>query len=120
MPVEAVRAALIAAPAVTSLVSAERIEPLRSTQRSVRVPAIVLQRISTVPSNHLTDDGGLDANVVQLDVYADNYSTAMEIAAQCRTAIQAAGMALQSETDGYESDPDPELAHITQTWSVFT
>jgi hypothetical protein len=57
---------------------------------------------------------------VQLNVYAADYTKAAAISAVCRAALQAAGMTLQSEIDGYESDPDPELAQMTQTWSVFT
>lgn len=121
MPVATVRAVLVAASAVTDLVPATRIEPLRRTQ-SLAVPAITLQRVSTVPFNHLRGDGDLDANLVQLDVIAGDYTAARLIATACRNALQdaAARHVMQSEIDGYESETDPELYRITQTWSVFT
>ena len=120
MPVTTARAALIADAATVALVPATRIEPLRSTQQLVRVPAIVLQRVSTVAANHLAGDGDCDSNLVQISIYAADYTKALAIATAVRDAMTDAGMSLQAEIDGYESDPDPELAQITQTWSVFT
>lgn len=119
MPVATLRAVLVAAPGVVALVPEARIEPLRRTQKTT-IPAIVLQRISSVPFAHLRSSAGLDANIVQLDVLAANYTSARTIATECRTAAEAAGHQLQSELDGYESETDPELYQITQTWSVFT
>ncbi len=119
MPIATVRAVLVASGAVTTLVPALRIEPLRRTQ-TFAAPAITLQRVSTVPFNHLRGNGQLDANLVQLDVLSTDYTNARLIADTCRTALEAAGYPLQSEIDGYESETDPELYRITQTWSVFT
>lgn len=119
MPVATARAVLVASGAVTALVPENRIEAIRRTQ-SLAVPAIILQRISTTPFNHLTGNGVLDANLVQLDVFGTDYTAARLIADTCRTALEAAGHPLQSEIDGYESETDPELYQITQTWSVFT
>ncbi len=119
MPVATTRAVLVASGAVTALVPATRIEPLRRTQ-SLVLPGITLQRVSTTPQNHLRGNGQLDANLVQLDVFDDDYTNARLIADACRTALEAGGYPLNSEIDGYESETDPELYRITQTWSVFT
>lgn len=119
MPVATVRAVLIAAAPVIALVPALRIEPIRRTQ-STTIPAITLQRVSTVPFNHLRPSPNLDANLVQLTVIDDSYTDARSAADACRAALEAAGFSMQSEIDGYESETDPELYQIIQTWSVFT
>jgi len=119
MPVATVRALLVAEPVVTALVPADRIEALRRTQ-GFAIPAITLQRVSTVPFNELRGNGGLDANVVQIDYYGADYTALRHIADVCRATLEAGGLTMQNEIDGYESDTDPELYHLIQTWSVFT
>jgi hypothetical protein len=122
MAIEVVRLALISASAVTALVPAARITPLRRPQ-GITLPAITLQRIVDVPFNHLTGSAGLDLTSVQLDVFAIDYSGASgarAIADACRAALYAAGIQLQTEIEGYEPDTDPELYRVTQTWSVYT
>jgi hypothetical protein len=119
MAIETVRDVLIAASAVTSLVPAARIEALRRTQ-GIGIPAITLQRIVDTPFNKLDGHAGLDVTLVQLDVFDDDYTRGLQIADACRAALYAAGIQLQSETEGYEPGPDPELYRITQSWSVFT
>jgi hypothetical protein len=119
MGIRAVRDVLVASGAVTALVPADRIEPIRRTQ-SIAVPAIVLQRISVTPQNHLRGNGGLDANLVQLDVYASTYSTTRAVADAARAALEAGGFVMTSEVDGYEPDVDPELYRLTQSWQVWT
>jgi len=119
MSVATVRAVLVASGAVTALVPATRIEPIRRTQRTA-IPAIVLQRISMIKFPHLRANGSLKQTLVQLTVIDDDYTNALAIADACSTALDAAGYVLQSELDGYESETDPELYQIPQTWSVFT
>lgn len=117
MSVALVFAALSADSAVTALVPVSRITPLKRTQ-SLATPAIVLQRVSTTPTNNLVDDGGLDANLVQIDYYGTDYTALKVIAEACRTTLTT-NYELESELDGYEAGTDPELCRITQTWSVF-
>ena len=119
MAIQQVRNVLVASGAVTALVPATAIEPLRRTQ-SGSLPAIVLQRISVTPQNHLRGNGGLDANLVQVDVYASTYTSCRAIAGAARAALDAGGFLMTSEVDGYEPDVDPELYRLTQTWQVWT
>lgn len=121
MSVEAVRAVLVASGAVTALVPASRIQVLMRTQ-GLGVPAITLQRVATTPFNHLRGNGALDANLVQIDFYGTNYTDLRTIANTARQALEAVPnlMSMQSEIDRYESETDPELYHLMQTWSVFT
>jgi hypothetical protein len=117
--IEALRTAWINAPAVTSLIAADKIEPLRRTQ-GIGLPGIALQIVSDVPFVHLGGDAGLDANLVQADFYGTDYTALRAIADACKTAGFNAGFVMQIQFDNYDSDTDPELYQITQTWSVFT
>lgn len=121
MSVKVLRDALVASSAVTALVPASRITPLVRPQTSA-VPAILLQRVSTTPQNNLVDDGALDGNAVQLDIYAETYAKALAIAAAIRTALRLT-FQCDSEIDAFEfetdSETDPELFRITQQWSVW-
>ncbi len=119
MAIQVVRAVLVASGAVTALVPATRIEPVRRTQ-GLSAPAILMQRISVTPQNHLRGDGDLDANLVQLDIFASTYSAARSIADACRAALQTAGHVMDSEVDGFEPDIDPELYRLIQTYQVWT
>lgn len=117
--IETTRAVLIAAAPVIALVPATRITPLIRPQ-TLSIPAITLQRVSSVPSNGLRGYAGLDDNLVQLDVYSDSYATSRSVADACRTALQTAGHIMNSEIDLYESEVDPELYRLTQTWQIWT
>lgn len=105
--------------ATTALVPASRITPIIRPQ-SITTPAITLQRISKTPQNHLRGWGTLDANLVQVDVWADSYLVARNIADTARAALQAATYIMDSELDDYDEDVDPPLYRITQTWQVWT
>lgn len=119
MSTKAARDVLVAASAVTTLVPASRITPIIRPQ-SITTPSITLQRIATVPQNHLRGDGDLDLHTVQIDSWADSYASALAIADACRTAMQSAGHVLTLEVDNYEPDVTPELYRVTQDWSVWT
>jgi len=119
MTVAIARAVLVAAPAVTTLVDAERIEALRRTQ-SFQIPAIMLQSIALVPYNHLRGPSGLDANTVQVDSYGNDYTEALTVAAAVRAALEAAGHLLQQQQELAEPENNPELFVISQTWSVYS
>lgn len=119
MAVQTVYSVLAAAGSVTALVPAAQITPLVRMQ-SVAPPAITLQRISMVPTNHLGGSSSLDSNRVQLDVWASSYSSAKAIAVACRAALAAANHQMLLEVDQYDAEVDPELFRITQDWSVWT
>lgn len=119
MAISQVRSVLVAASAVTALVPADHIEPIRRGQ-SITLPSVTLQRVSVTPFNGIAGFVSVDANLVQLTVIDDSYTDARSIADACRTALQDGGYLLQSELDGHEPETDPELYEIFQTWSVFT
>ena len=78
-----------------------RISPLTRAQ-DLALSAITVQRISTVPQNHLRGFGNLDGNRVQVDCWASTYAGARDLAEACRTAINAAGHLCLSEVDDFE------------------
>ena len=119
MTVATVRAVLVAAAPVTTLVPAERIEALRRTQSFV-LPAITLTDVSKTPVNHLRGHAGLDENQVQIDCLAANYTAALGVADAVRTAMQTAGFLMSDQFERNEPETDPELFQITQSWSVFS
>lgn len=121
MSVAYVGAVLVASGAVTALVPAERIEALRRTQ-SFDIPAITLTNVSKSPFTHLRGNAGLDADVVQIDIYGDTYTDALTIAAAVRAALEAdaAHPTMQSQDEINEPEQNPELFQITQTWNVFS
>lgn len=116
MAIETVRDILVADGTVTGLVG-QRISPVMTAQNT-DLPYVILTRISLVPSNHLHGRPTLDANRVQLDVYAETYAQARTIADACRSALEAQDIAMESEIDNYE--PDVAEYRITQDFLVWT
>lgn len=117
--VQTARTVLVNAAGVTALVPASRIEPLDRAQDN-GLPAIVLQNVALVPSNHFRGDGLADANRIQIDVYAETYAAAIAIARAARTAMVAAGHALIAQVDDFEPDVTPRQYRVTQDFSVWT
>lgn len=113
-----VRDVLVAAGAVTALVST-RISPLIKSQ-GVTPPAVTIRRGTLEPQNHLRGDGDLDKNTVMVDSWATTYVGARAVADACRTALLAAGILLQGEFDNYEPGIDPGLYNISQEYLVWT
>lgn len=117
MSVATVRAVLVAAAPVTTLVPEQRIEGLRRTQ-SFAIPAVTLTDVSLVPFAQLRGHAGLNAHLVQVDCYGATYTQALDVAAASFAALEAAGYIMQSQIERNEPETDPELFQVTQTWSV--
>lgn len=96
--------ALLADSAVTAIVGA-RIYPMRIPQ-GADLPAIVYQKISSVPVNSLDGDSGLDSVRMQFTSWASTYSVAADLSAKVRAAINAAS--LKSVTNFELDTEDPE------------
>lgn len=111
-----VRAALTSSAAVSAIVGT-RISPVMRAQGET-LPCVVLTQISTVPQNQLYGAPTLDANRVQLDAYATTYAGAVALASACRTALEAAGLVMENQTDWFE--PDVTEYRITQDFLVWT
>lgn len=116
MAVETVRAILVAAPAVTSIVG-QNIEPVRQDQ-ATDAPRVLLTRVSLTPANHLKGAPTLDQSRVQLDAFGVTYAQARSIADACRAALEAADVVMDSEYDNFE--PDVSEYRITQDYLLWT
>jgi hypothetical protein len=116
MAVKTVRDILVADVSVTALVG-QRISPTTRAQDTT-LPCVVLSLISVVPTNHLNGAPTLDANRVQLDVFAETYASARAVADACRASLETAGVAMDNEIDDFE--PDVSEHRITQDFMVWT
>lgn len=116
MAVQAIRTILMADAAVVALVG-QNVEPVRRDQ-ATPLPSVVLQRVSLVPANHLKGAPTLDENRVQLDVFAETYAAARQIADACRAALEAADVVMDRENDNFE--PDVSDYRITQDYLIWT
>lgn len=118
MAIETVRNILLAAPSVTALVG-QRISPLLRTQAET-VPCVVLTRAGLDPFNCLSEPPTLNLNRVQLSAWAVTYDGARALADACRTALEAAGIVMESETDAEGYAPDVNEYRVTQNFIVWT
>jgi len=116
MPIQTIRALLVAAPAVTALVG-QRISPAFRAQGE-DVPCVTLTLVAVTPQNHLAGVPTLDQNRVQVDSWAATYAGARDVAAAVRTALEAAGLAMESEFDEYEAEV--EEYRVSQDFYVWT
>ena len=82
--------------AVSALVGT-RIRPLTLGQDEP-LPAVVYQRVSTVPVTSLDGDSGVDAVRIQVSCWAETYSGARALASAVRAAVTA-GMVAVTEMD---------------------
>lgn len=113
-----VRAALIAAPAVTALVGqrvAAGIMPEGTVRPYVTYALITGERI---PS--MTDSGLMRHARIQLDCFADSYSVAKQIALAVQTAIEASALfEVVFITDQDLYDPETNLFYVVLDYSVW-
>jgi hypothetical protein len=117
MSVEVVHQILSASYETTAMVG-ERISPVMKSQ-GTPMPAITLQRINTAPVNGLDRYCNLDANSVQVTIWAGTYYEATVLAQNARMAIEAAGHACDFETDNYDPATEPGLYSIVQQYSIW-
>jgi hypothetical protein len=107
----AVRAVLLADPAVTALVGAgaeARIYPLILPQGAA-FPALTYQRVSSV-TQYAQDGPGLARQRIQIDAWAMTYRAAKDLARAVRSALEGhragniQGVFVDPERDFYEAD----------------
>jgi hypothetical protein len=85
---------------VTAICST-RIYPTIMPQDAV-TPAIVWLVVSGTPNTTMTEHSPVDAVRVQVDCWADTYTTALSLANAARSALQDAGNLLSQNPDYYE------------------
>lgn len=88
--------------AVSNIVST-RIYPLIAPQDSA-MPAVVYQRVSTVPVNSLAGDSGLDAVRIQISCWASTYAGAKSLAVAVKNAVLTMNAITEMEMDDMEDE----------------
>ena len=70
------------------------------------LPAIVYQRVSSIPITSLDGDTGLDSVRIQISVWAATYKEAKDLSATVRATLNASALKLvtENDTDDYESE----------------
>lgn len=111
-----VRDLLVADSAVVALVS-QRISPLVRSQNEP-LPSITLSLVSVVPMNHVAGAPTLDQARVQIDSWGTSYAEVRSVADAVRAALEAAGLVMESEFDGFE--PDVDEYRVTQDFYIWT
>lgn len=109
---------LSGASAVTDLVST-RIYPVKAPQ-NVAHPYITFQQITGGYVNSLSGYSGLRSPLYQVDVWADDYPGATDIAKAVRQAMDAATTiktVLIEEREDYENDTS--LYRVSQDFSIW-
>ena len=70
------------------------------------LPAIVYQRISSVPVNSLDGDTGLDSVRIQISAWALTYKEAKNLSDTIRTTLNASALKIITENDTDDYEPE--------------
>jgi hypothetical protein len=114
-PIEVIRAALVAAAPVTTIVG-DRISEAPRAQGEV-LPAVVLTVVSRVAIQHLQGDANLDEVRVQVDSFATTKTGAAALAAAVRAALIAPDRILQNEIGDF--DQETETPVVSQDFTIW-
>lgn len=124
---DAIRAVLLADPAVAALVGT-RVSPLKLPQGG-SLPAIVYQRVSTVPLLGLEAPGGPTRSRVQLSLWAATFDQARSLGVAVRDALQGWSgrvgvedvrlVSMANWLDDYEAGP-PERFRVIADFYVLS
>lgn len=70
------------------------------------LPAIVYQRVSSVPVNSLDGDSGLDSVRVQIVTWAASYKAAKDLAKSVRDTLNASSLKIITDNDFDDYEPE--------------
>jgi len=115
MSIETVRDILVADPAVLALVEA-RISPYVRAQDEA-LPAVVIEISSVTPFSNLASPPSLDLVTATVTAWAATYDEAVELSAACRSALEAAGLSLNSQSERFE--PSVEEYLVAMDFTLF-
>lgn len=83
------------------------------------LPAIVYQRISTVPITSLDGDSGLESVRIQVSVWANTYKEAKDLSATVRSTLNATTLKIVSDGDSDDYEPDTKRFRVLADYLVW-
>jgi hypothetical protein len=107
---QTVRDLLVADGDVYALVN-ERVSPIIRAQNEA-LPCVTLTLVAVTPMNHINGAPTLDQHRIQVDSWGTGYAEVRSVANAVRAALEAAGLVMESEFDGFE--PDVDEYRVTQ------
>lgn len=109
-----------AVPAVTALLGSgpTRLFPFGEAPQGVALPYAVWQTITGLPENYLGQAPDIDQFTIQVDVYADRGSTAREVAAALRDAIEPHAYVVSWNGESTDPDTGHKRYGFDVTWHV--
>ena len=103
MPEKRLYAKLAATSAVTALVTATKIQPVKVPQ-SLSIPLITYERSGSDPVNHATGTTTTASCIIEIDIYDDDYG-------DCKAIADAVRAALSGWSDATD-DPQVSMCHL--------
>lgn len=83
------------------------------------LPAIVYQRISSVPVTSLDGDSGLDSVRIQISTWSATYKEAKELSQSVRNALNASALKIVTENDGDDYEPETKRFRVLADYVVW-
>lgn len=113
-----VYALLSADAAVTALVPASRIRGQGYAGETPVAPYITWQTVSGVPANYIAGRPGIDAFRVQIDIWANDATSAKQIATAVRDALELNAHCVSIMGESFEADT--KLFRYSYDWAFHT
>lgn len=83
------------------------------------LPAIIYQRVSSVPINSLDGDSGLDSVRMQISTWAATYKEAKTLSASVRSALDSSTMKIVTENDTDDYEPETKRFRVITDYVVW-
>lgn len=83
------------------------------------LPAIVYQRISSVPVTSLNGDSGLESVRIQVSVWATTYKEAKTLSATVKSTLNATTLKIVSDGDSDDYEPETKRFRVLADYLVW-
>jgi hypothetical protein len=83
------------------------------------LPAIIYQRISSVPVTSLDGDTGLDSVRIQISVWSTTYKEAKELSETVRATLNASALKIVTENDTDDYEPETKRFRVLTDYVVW-
>ena len=86
---------------------------------SVSLPAIVYQRISSVPITSLDGDSGLDSVRIQISVWGNTYKEVKDLSVTVRATLNSSALKITTENDTDDYEPETKRFRVLTDFVVW-